>query len=37
LPNPLPKSETVKFHDTWKNDWQEITFETIIKRWKKEE
>jgi DNA helicase HerA-like ATPase len=36
LPNPLPKSETINFHDNWIETWKEITFTDIIKRWKKE-
>ena len=35
LPNPMPKSETINFHDSWITDWKEITFTDIIMRWKK--
>lgn len=37
MPNPAPKSESIRFHDEWKEIWKEITFEDVIKRWKKEE
>lgn len=36
MPNPEPKSESIKFHNEWKEDWKDITFEDVIKRWKKE-
>ncbi len=41
LPNPLPKSESVKFHKEWNKKWidverSQITFKDVIKRWKKE-
>ena len=36
LPNPRPKSDDIKFHNEWKENWKEITFDDIIKRWKKE-
>lgn len=35
-PNPKPKSESIKFHDIWQKDWKDITFEDVIKRWKKQ-
>ena len=37
LPNPQPKSETVKFLSEWQNNWKEVGFNDIIKRWRKEE
>jgi len=36
MPNPEPKSESIKFHNEWKEDWKDITFDDVIKRWKKE-
>lgn len=36
MPNPEPKSESIKFHNEWKEDWKNITFDDVIKRWKKE-
>lgn len=44
LPNPLPKSDSIKFHDEWNGDWKDITdnlgskitFTDIITRWRKE-
>ena len=43
MPNPEPKSENVKVHDIWKENWKEldngenceITIEDILERWKK--
>ncbi|MDR2235384.1 MAG: ATP-binding protein [Chryseobacterium sp.] len=37
LPDPQPKSQSVKFKDEWHKDWKDIGFEKIIKRWKKED
>ncbi|OJZ05794.1 ATP-binding protein [Sphingobacterium sp. 40-24] len=37
LPDPQPKSQSVKFKDEWHKDWKDIGFEEIIKRWKKED
>ncbi len=37
LPNPQPKSETVKFLSEWKKEWKDIEFSDIIKRWRKEQ
>ncbi len=36
MPNPAPKSESIKFHNQWSENWKEIVFEDVIKRWKKE-
>lgn len=42
MPNPEPKSESIKFHKEWNEEWKEfsdpkdIRFEDVIKRWKKE-
>jgi len=37
LPDPQPKSQSVKFKDEWHKDWKDVSFEEIIKRWKKED
>jgi len=37
LPNPEPKSQSIKFQDEWQKEWQGVDFETVIKRWKKEQ
>ncbi|MGK9124326.1 ATP-binding protein [Olivibacter sp. SA151] len=37
LPDPQPKSQSVKFKDEWYKDWKDVNFEEIIKRWKKED
>lgn len=34
MPNPLPKSESIKFHEKWKEDWKDINFDDVIKRLK---
>lgn len=42
MPNPEPKSESIKFHKEWNENWKdfsdkdELNFESIIKRWKRE-
>ncbi|SDL60491.1 hypothetical protein SAMN05660337_3357 [Maridesulfovibrio ferrireducens] len=36
MPDPAPKSESIKFHNKWKECWLDITFDEVIKRWKKE-
>lgn len=36
MPNPAPKSESIKFHKEWKTKWKEVTFDDVIKKWKKE-
>ncbi|WP_126972891.1 ATP-binding protein [Gynurincola endophyticus] len=37
MPDPQPKSQSVKFQDEWQKDWKELSFDNIIKRWKKED
>ncbi|WP_114821086.1 ATP-binding protein [Chryseobacterium sp. KLBC 52] len=37
LPDPQPKSQSVKFKDEWHKDWKDVGFEEIIKKWKKED
>jgi uncharacterized protein len=36
MPNPQPKSQSIKFQDEWLKTWKDIGFEEVIKRWKKE-
>ncbi len=36
MPNPEPKSESIKFHKRWDEKWKAIKFSDVIKRWKKE-
>lgn len=37
MPDPQPKSQSVKFQDEWQKDWKDVSFEEIIKKWKKED
>ncbi len=37
MPDPEPKSQSIKFQDEWQKNWQDVSFELIIKRWKREE
>lgn len=37
MPDPQPKSQSIKFQDEWQKDWKNVGFEEIIKRWKKED
>ncbi len=36
MPNPEPSSSNVNVYDEWNKDWVDITFEEIIRRWRKE-
>lgn len=36
-PLPEPKSQSVMFYTEWQNDWKDVTFENVIKRWRKEQ
>jgi len=36
MPNPEPKSQSIKFQDEWQKNWQDVSFDEVIKRWKKE-
>jgi len=36
MPNPEPKSQSIKFQDEWQKNWLEVSFDDVIKRWKKE-
>lgn len=35
MPDPEPKSESIKFHSQWENEWRTITFSEVIARWRK--
>lgn len=37
MPDPQPKSQSIKFQDEWQKNWQDVSFDSIIKRWKREE
>lgn len=37
LPNPQPKSQSVKFHSEWNEQWKNVEFGDVIKRWRKEQ
>ncbi len=36
MPNPVPSSSNVNVYDEWNKDWISVTFEDVIKRWRKE-
>lgn len=36
MPNPEPKSQSIRFQDEWQNDWKDVSFDAVIKKWKKE-
>lgn len=36
LPKPEPKSQSINFHNEWKESWRNITFSDVISRWRKE-
>jgi len=36
LPDPEPKSQSIKFQDEWQKDWKEAEFGKVISRWMKE-
>lgn len=35
-PKPEPRSQSVKFHKEWRENWRDISFEEVIKKWRKE-
>lgn len=37
MPNPQPQSADVKVYREWQEDWRDITFGQVVKRWQKEE
>ena len=37
MPNPIPNSSNVNVYDEWNKNWIDIAFETVIKRWWKEQ
>lgn len=36
MPKPEPKSQSVKFHTEWQHPWKDVTFDAVVKRWRKE-
>ena len=36
MPNPIPSSSNVNVYDEWNKDWIDVTFEEVIRRWRKE-
>jgi uncharacterized protein len=36
MPDPQPQSQSVKVHQEWKRPWQDIAFEDVITRWRRE-
>jgi DNA helicase HerA-like ATPase len=37
LPNPEPKSQSIKFQEEWQKGWKDANFENVIKRWMKDD
>ncbi len=37
MPNPEPQSASVKFYDEWSDEWRNVDFDNVIKRWRKEQ
>jgi uncharacterized protein len=35
LPDPEPHSQSVKVHQEWKEQWRDVVFAEVIKRWRK--
>ncbi|MEK4283829.1 ATP-binding protein [Ureibacillus sp. FSL K6-0165] len=35
-PNPEPKSQSIRFNHEWQKPWKDVTFEEVIKRWRKD-
>ena len=36
MPNPSPSSSNVNVYDEWNKEWINVSFENVIKRWRKE-
>ncbi len=36
LPKPEPQSQSVKIYKEWQEDWKDVTFGDVVKRWRKE-
>ncbi|MCW3109708.1 MAG: hypothetical protein JWQ09_4214 [Segetibacter sp.] len=36
LPDPQPKSQSIRFQDEWQQGWKDADFDKVIKRWKRE-
>jgi DNA helicase HerA-like ATPase len=37
MPDPEPQSADVKVYSAWQENWRDITFTQIIRRWQKDE
>jgi hypothetical protein len=35
-PDPEPQSESIDVYREWREDWRDISFAEVIKRWQKE-
>lgn len=35
-PNPEPKSQSIRFNNEWQQEWKDVSFNDVIKRWKRE-
>ena len=36
LPDPEPQSENINVYQEWRQDWRDVSFADVIKRWQKE-
>lgn len=36
IPNPEPKSASIKVYKEWTESWREVTFERVVDRWRKD-
>jgi len=36
MPNPEPRSQSIKFHKEWSENWKTPSFENVIMKWRKE-
>lgn len=36
-PNPEPESESIAFHNEWSKEWNNVNFEDVINRWRRED
>lgn len=34
MPNPAPRSQSIAFHERWKEDWKSIRFEDVVDHWR---
>ena len=35
-PHPEPKSQSIRFNHEWQKEWKDVSFNDVIKRWKRE-